>query len=237
MINKQKLTNNISDNIVITPPIVSNEIYNTLKRKQIHNILDIGCFRGDLTKPFRKKKNVKIIGIDIIDDYKQNFDYFIHNDFLKTDKNDFKNLNIDCIITNPPFKRNSNTNNPYPLDFLQHIFNLFGKNIPIVIIVPNYFIYNSKKRMEYLNNLNITKITNIHKDVFPNVKVECNILYFNIKTKTKHSFLSPQNFEKNRYFKSITLTKEQYNYLKNNIQNFNKYIKTLIKKDLPNFPY
>jgi len=50
----------MSDNIVITPPEVSKEIYNTLKRKQINNILDIGCYRGDLTKPFKKKKIQKL---------------------------------------------------------------------------------------------------------------------------------------------------------------------------------
>jgi len=235
MINKQKITNNLSDNIVITPPEVANEIYNTLKRKQIHNILDIGCYRGDLTKPFKKKKNVNIIGIDVLDEYKNNFDYFIHKDFLQTTKDDFKNLNIDLIITNPPFSRNPKTGKLYPLDFLKHIFKLFGDNIPVVIIVPNYFLYNSKKRMDYLNNLNITKITNIHKDVFKGVKVECNILYFNIKTKIKHSFLGPKK-EKKRYFKSIALSQEQYNFIKNNIPNFNKFVKEIIKEKYNKFP-
>ena len=237
MINTNKITKNLSDNIVITPPIVAEEIYNTLKRKQVHNILDVGAYRGDLTKPFKKKKNTKIIGIDVIDDYKNNFDYFMHKDFLKTTKKDFENLNIDLVITNPPFKKNPETGNLYPQDFLQHIFKIFGKKMPVVCIVPNYFLYNSKKRMEYLKKLNLTKNTIIHKDVFPDVKIECNILYFNIKTKTKHNFLGPEKKEKKkRYFKSIALTEEQYKFIKNNIPNFNKYIKSLLKKEFKEFP-
>lgn len=223
------------DSIVETPEILSNEIYKTLHRKPIHNILDLGCFRGNLTKPFRKKKDIKIIGLDVIDTYKDNFDSFIHKDFLETTKEDFKGLNIDIIISNPPFNLHKGKGDLYPMLFIQHCLFLFGKSIPMVFVVGHWLLSNSYKRMDELNKLKIGKITTIHKGIFkiinPNISVECSILYINIKTHTKHSFLSIPNKKEvkkkeKRCFKSIVLTPEQKTFLDK--YNFNELVKDLL---------
>ena len=69
--------------IVLTPEFVADDIYQTLKRFPFKNILDVGCFDGSMSKYFRRKKNSKIIGLDVIDDYESKFDTFIHKDFLE----------------------------------------------------------------------------------------------------------------------------------------------------------
>jgi predicted RNA methylase len=245
MINRNKNNNFlIKDSIVETPKILAEDIYNTLKRKPFKNILDIGAFKGKLSNPFTKKTNTKIIGIDVIDDYKDSFDKFILKDYLELTKKDIEGLNIDLIISNPPFGKHLEHGELYPHLFIKKTIELFGENIPMVFIVPQWYLSNSKKRMDDLNKLNITKITYIHKNIFnlenENIIVEASAVYINIKTHKKHTFLS---FDKNkvkvkkkRIYKSITLTEEQDLFLKNNVNNFNKYIKELISKDFKDFP-
>ena len=245
MINKNKHENNIlKDMVVETPPVISEDIYNTLKRKHIYKILDVGAFRGYLSKPFKRKKSLKIGAVDIIDDYQNEFDFFLYKDFLDATKEDFKDFKPDLIVSNPPFNKHAEHNELYPHLFIKKTFELFGDAIPSVFIVPQWYLSNSKKRMQDLEKMNITKISTIHKSIFQlineNISVEASILYFNIKTHNKHTFLSlPEKklkTKKKRVFKATTFTEEQDKFLKDNIDNFNRYVKDLIKKDLPDFP-
>ena len=236
--NDEKTRKKISNNVVETPKDLSIYIYKKLYRKSFKNILDIGCFKGNLSTPFSKIKNTKIIGIDVINDYKDKFDFFIYKDFLDTTKEDYKDLNIDLILCNPPFHSCNKTQKLYPMLFLEHIFKIFGKNIPLVFIVPSYFIYNSKKRMKILEQYNITHNINLHKTVFneSGVTVECNVLFFNIKQKKSESFYISQQQKKQRTFYTIALNKKQSKFIEDlNINNFNKFIKELIKSKYDDF--
>jgi predicted RNA methylase len=245
MVNNNKNEGTIlKDSIVETPEILARDIYDTLKRKPFHKILDVGCFQGKLSKPFKSKKDLEVIGLDVIEEYKNNFDYFIHKDYLEATKEDFEGHKIDLVVSNPPFGKHSQYNELYPHLFIKKTIELFGENMPMVFIVPQWYLSNSVKRMNDLNNLKITKQTTIHKNIFAieneNISVEASILYFNLKTHKKISYLAYEKPTakklKKRVFKSITMTEEQDAFIKKNIPNFNKYIKELMKKDLEGFP-
>jgi len=98
------------------------------------------------------------------------------------------------------------------------------------------------KRMDKLNKLNITKTITLHKNIFtsinPDIIVESSVLYINLKTNTKFEYLSNVETQKlkNRIFKSISLKREQKDFIDKNFSNFNKEIKMLIKEKYPDFP-
>ncbi len=240
----KKENDSLKNSIVSTPKIVSDDIYKELSRKNIHNILDIGCYDGALTKSFKnsKKKNLKIYGVDVLDDYKDNFDGFVHKDFLETTTDDFKDMNIDICISNPPFNKHPEHNELYPMLFIEHIQKIFGNKMPIVVISGSWLLSNSYKRMDKLNQLNITKITTIHKNIFkidePDVIVEACILYINIKTKVAQSFLGQTDIKEVKgKRRTIYFTKEQEQYLADNkITNFSKFVKGCIETQHPEFP-
>jgi hypothetical protein len=234
----------LKDNVVNTPPIVADKIYNDLKRKHIHTILDIGSGEGALSEPFRSKKNIKIIGNDITDEHAPHYKHFIHQDFLLTTKEDYQNLNIDLIVSNPPFQSSKEHNELYPFLFLEHIFKLFGSDMPVVIIVPQWLLSSSNKRISKLNEWNITKTITMHGKIFRTkdnyISVESSILYFNIKSQKQVEFLESKkpstSSTKNRHFKSITLKANQKEFIEQNFNNFNKEIKELIRDKYPLFP-
>lgn len=224
--------------IVLTPEFVADDIYQTLKRFPFKNILDVGCFDGSMSKYFRRKKNSQIIGLDVVDDYKHKFHTFIHKDFLECTKKDFQDLKIDLIVSNPPFGKNKEYGALYPELFLKKIFELFGDKVPIVLIVGQWFLSNSSARIQYLNTLNMTKNTTLHKNAFAEcgVSVESNVLYFNLKLKDRLSFLDIKKIEKKQKFKTVAFSDAQMVYIKDNIDNFSGTIKKLIKSEYPDFP-
>lgn len=235
---------NLKDQIVNTPPIISEKIYQDLKRKHIHTVLDIGSAEGALSDPFRRKKSIKIIGNDITDQYSQHYDHFIHQDFLLTTAVDYKDLNIDLILSNPPFQSSKEHNQLYPFLFLEHIFQLFGSSMPVVMIVPQWLLSSSNQRITALRQMNITKTITLHGKIFKtkehNICVESSILYFNIKTSKSIEFLESKkpstSVLKQRHFKSITLKANQKEFIEQNFKNFNKEIKELIRAKYPQFP-
>jgi predicted RNA methylase len=224
--------------IVLTPEFVADDIYQTLKRFPFKNILDLGCFDGSMSKYFRRKKNSKIIGLDVIDDYESKFDTFIHKDFLECTKEDFKDLKIDLVVSNPPFGMNKQQGALYPDLFLKKIFEIFGDKMPVVLIAGHWFISNNSSRIQYLNSLNITKNTTLHKNAFAGcgVSVEANILYFNIRLKDSLSVLDVKKVEKKQKFKTVAFSEAQMIFMKDNIDNFSGTIKKLIKSEYPDFP-
>ncbi len=237
-------TSDLKDSIVITPSLVSDKIYQDLKRKHIHTILDIGSGEGALSDPFRSKKNIKIIGNDISNDHEAHYKYFIHKDFLKTTKEDYKNLKIDLIVSNPPFQNSKEHSQIFPFLFLEHIFKLFGSNMPVVMIVPQWLFSSSNKRITALNQMNITKTITLHSKIFRTksndnyISVESSVLYFNIKTSKSIEFLerTKPTPTKQRNFKSITLKANQKEFIDMQFKNFNKEIKELIREKYPEFP-
>lgn len=224
--------------IVLTPEFVADDIYQTLKRFPFKNILDIGCFDGAMSKYFTKKKNSKIIGLDVLNDYESRFDTFIHKDFLESTKEDFKDMKIDLIVSNPPFGQNKEYGALHPELFLKKIFEIFGDNMPVVLIVGQWFLSNSSARIQYLNTLNMTRNVTLHKNTFAEcgVSVESNVLYFNIKLKDRLGFLDLKKIEKKQKFKTVAFSDAQMVFMKDNIDNFSGTIKKLIKAEYPDFP-
>jgi len=225
---------------VLTPDFVSKYIYESVKRHTYKNILDVGCFDGSLSKYFTKKHNSKIIGLDIENEYEKNFDTFIHKDFLECSREDFKDLKIDLIVTNPPFGKSKQYGDLYPNLFIKKIFEIFGSNMPVVMISGHWLLSNHNKRMSFFNTLNITKITNLHKNTFINcdVSVESDIIYFNIKQKKSIDFLEFQKPKKpQQKFKTVALNKKQVEFINDNINNFSREIKELLKEKYSDFPF
>jgi methylase of polypeptide subunit release factors len=235
----------VKDSVVLTPPVVAQYIYDEVKRKPFKTILDIGCHTGNLSKLFHKKANTNVIGLDIDDTHKDNFDMFVHKDFLTTTKEDFEGLSIDLIVSNPPFQKHSEFNELYPFLFYEHVKKLFG-DMPTILIVSGWLLSNSSKRMEKLNQYNITKVCTLHKNIFNipdnnNISVESSILFFNIKVKKAHHFLDFKvlnpKIKPHRKYRTVALNNEQTKFLEaKKLKNFNQFIKDLIKQEYDEFP-
>jgi hypothetical protein len=234
-----KNQNNLQkDSIVLTPSHVSQYIYNDLKKKPFKNILDIGGHSGSLSKIFKQKRNLKTIGIDVLNEHKDKFDIFLHKDFLKTTKEDFKDLHVDLIVSNPPFGVHKEFNELYPQLFLEHVIKIFGKNIPVVFIVGHWFLTNSNRRINYIkNNMSITKVVNLHVNTFSPVRVESDIVYFNIKTAKGFDVIGEKKKKAERKYRAVSFNKKQVEFMKNsNLDNFSGLVKKMLKDKFPDFP-
>lgn len=208
------------DTIIETPLQLSKFLYNKVKRKGFKQVLDIGSHKGNLSKYFKN-----IVGLDIEDTYKDNFNDFICKDFLHTTKEDFQNLTIDLIVSNPPF------NDLLAFKFMEHAKKIF-ENIPQIYIVPNYILDNSKTRGEKLKEYNITKIVKLDPHLFKasGVAIHCSLIFLNLNFKDKKAFdyfyLKKEIKGKRR---TIYLTQEEEEILKKlKITNFSRFVKDMI---------
>ena len=208
------------DTIIETPLQLSKFIYNKVKRKGFKQVLDIGSHKGNLSKYFKN-----VVGLDIEDTYKDNFNDFICKDFLNTTKEDFQNLTIDLIVSNPPF------NDLLAFKFMEHAKKIF-ENIPQIYIVPNYILDNSKTRGEKLKEYNITKIVKLDPHLFKasGVAIHCSLIFLNLNFKDKKAFdyfyLKKEIKGKRR---TIYLTQEEEEILKKlKITNFSRFVKDMI---------
>ena len=208
------------DTIIETPLQLSKFLYNKVKRKGFKQVLDIGSHKGNLSKYFKN-----VVGLDIEDTYKDNFNDFICKDFLNTTKEDFQNLTIDLIVSNPPF------NDLLAFKFMEHAKKIFD-NIPQIYIVPNYILDNSKTRGEKLKEYNITKIVKLDPHLFKasGVAIHCSLIFLNLNFKDKKAFdyfyLEKKIKGKRR---TIYLTQEEEEILKKlKITNFSRFVKDMI---------
>ena len=208
------------DTIIETPLQLSKFLYNKVKRKGFKQVLDIGSHKGNLSKYFKN-----VVGLDIEDTYKDNFNDFICKDFLNTTKEDFQNLTIDLIVSNPPF------NDLLAFKFMEHAKKIF-ENIPQIYIVPNYILDNSKTRGEKLKEYNITKIVKLDPHLFKasGVAIHCSLIFLNLNFKDKKAFdyfyLKKEIKGKRR---TIYLTQEEEEILKKlKITNFSRFVKDMI---------
>ena len=208
------------DTIIETPLQLSKYLYNKVKRKGFKQVLDIGSHKGNLSKYFKN-----VVGLDIEDTYKDNFNDFICKDFLHTTKEDFQNLTIDLIVSNPPF------NDLLAFKFMEHAKKIF-ENIPQIYIVPNYILDNSKTRGEKLKEYNITKIVKLDPHLFKasGVAIHCSLIFLNLNFKDKKAFdyfyLKKEIKGKRR---TIYLTQEEEEILKKlKITNFSRFVKDMI---------
>jgi len=226
------------DIIVHTPKKVAEKIYNDLRRKNFRNILDIGADSGELSNPWKRKKDTNIIAVDVFDDHIGNYKKgnFIHKDFMKTTRKDFPVV-PDLILTNPPFQQNKETKNLIPHDWLTHCFKLWGKTIPVVMISGSWLLGNSRKRMDEFNDLNLTKTIKLHKNIFEGFAVEATVMYFNIRVSKSHEFLHDGPYKKPiQKFKSVSFNQDQMRWVEKNISSFSAEIKELLAKNYKDFP-
>lgn len=151
-------------------------------------VYDICCGEGSLIKPFLEK-GIQRKNVYLIDTNKE----FLHRciaDISIPKKNTYQiNFlfyenwftqgwpNPDLILCNPPFNGHLERL-LYPEEFLKKIFSLYGNDIPLVLFAPvglrcNKSCY-TKSGLEiwkwYSENVNISSIISLQKDVFPDSK-------------------------------------------------------------------
>jgi len=220
------------DDLVQTPEWLVNRIYKQINRKQYKNIVDIGAYNGVLSAPFKRIKGSHITGVDILNDYSNNFDHFIHKPFLET-TNDVYIHKPDLIIMNPPFS------DIQPMQFIEHIIKLFG-NIPIIAIVPTYIMDNSKKRSHRLNELNITRTIILDTYIYGDAaRLHTQLIFLNIPFRNKkpyeYWYKPKQTNTKGKYRSVYSNKKDEENIqilLKKHNGNFNRMIKSLIENEI-----
>ena len=195
MANYGKKNSTIKNSTVYTPEILSNYLYKLISHHyDFKYILDPCIGQGALAKPF-KKDGVIIVGNDI--DKKGLYD---HVDYCTFKQNynikDFKMPSLikpDFIIMNPPFNGNGKgrKNLLYPHLFLKTMFEKYGEDIPLVMITGDNFLNNngvSSDRLKYIadGKFAITSVMTLPVDIFPNVKFNTQVLFFNMPKLDPH---------------------------------------------------
>jgi hypothetical protein len=99
----------------------------------------------------------------------------------------------DLVLCNSPFN-GATGKRLYPEVFLEHIFKLFGQQIPVALFVPMGFRLNQRlksKRFRWLRDCGskITSIISLPLDVFDGVEFHSEILVFNVARLDAHYFL------------------------------------------------
>lgn len=188
-VKKNNYNNNKKNSTIYTPERVSLYLFNLLKKHVSPKIiLDPAIGQGSLTNPW-KNKSRKIIGVDIDKKGKKHCDTFIHGKFEEIQE--WKHKHPDLILCNPPFNGASGKK-LYPEVFLRHIVDLFGSQIPIVMIVPMGMRLNVRiqsKRWNWMRDtLDISSIISLPIDCF-GLKFHTEILIFNVPSLKAHYFL------------------------------------------------
>jgi type I restriction enzyme M protein len=187
-----------------TPLPLAQYIYETvwrqLKKKKIKLIVDIGCYKGNLSKPFKKK--FKCFGID-----KQRMKKY-HSEFAKCDflkAGFYISEKPFAVVMNPPFniekKSEIEKYKPvakeldvkvgksflYPEVFIRKVFQQYGPKTPVVMFAPMGFILNQRldsKRWKYLRDCGaqITSRFILPIDVYgKGVLTHSEVVVFNVK--------------------------------------------------------
>lgn len=177
----------LKNHCIYTNDIIAKNVYKIIKESGIEHthILEPSIGEGFLTKLF---KDSFIYGIDIDNKGKDYCDMFYNEDFEYFNKQ----LKVNLVLSNPPFNGHK-SRKLYPEVFLRKIVELYGKDIPIVMIVPHGVRLNvrySSERWKWLrDNLEITSILSLPVDAFEGVLFHTEILFFNIKNIKPHYFL------------------------------------------------
>lgn len=185
----------VKNSTVYTPEILSNYLYQLISEHyEFKYILDPCIGEGALAKPF-KKDGVIIVGNDI--DKKGLYDHINYCTFkMNFNIKDFRMPNMikpDFIIMNPPFNGNGKgrKNLLYPHLFLKTMFDNYGEDIPLVMITGDNFLNNNNiksDRLKYISdgNFEVTSIITLPINIFPNVKFNTQILFFNMPKLKPH---------------------------------------------------
>jgi len=147
-------------------------------------------------------------GMDIDDNKDRKYcDKFIKQNFLSWEPTN--KIKPDLVIMNPPFNRELDNETIkwmkehklgkalLPDLFLKQAFDLFGHDQKVIMITPMGFRLNqrmiSKRYKEYsigkYGDSKITSIMSIPLDIFPEVQIHIEILFWNIKGIEPHYWL------------------------------------------------
>ena len=177
-------------------------------------IFDIGCGRGNLSKPFTDDGRFVAVGIDTVScEDRQGIAKFIEIDFLSTSLDQFYNdpfgipedtSPVDLVemsslvLCNPPFNNSGKGSRKLmPEVFMKRIFDVFGSDIPCVLFAPMGMLLN--QRMKSLRwremrdmEARITSTVSLPLDIFEGVEFHSQILLFNMPDLAPHYFLPEQ---------------------------------------------
>lgn len=182
-------------------------------------VLDPAVGSGNLLKPFMNKIKYWTYGYDINHDFDLLIDkmaLFLKMNFLASK---IKYNNIDLVICNPPFnitedikkflKKIKKGKSLLVELFIDKIFELYGRTVPLVVICPmgvrlNQRIYDknrtigNRKGARYRKIRDewppITSIISLPLDIFPQVEFHCEILIFNMPELESHYCLPEKYF-------------------------------------------
>jgi type I restriction enzyme M protein len=186
-VKKNNYLDNPKKSDIHTPEWLSKWLYDEVVKSGMKRklIFDPSIGGGALTNPYRENGSI-IMGCDIEEQSKDNADYFCHGKFEDLTLEDYM-YNFpgvpDLIVVNPPF--NSATGRKlYPEVFLRKIDEVFGTEIPVIMICPMGMTLNQRlksARWKYIrNNWKLTTYIPLPIDVFDNVLFHAQILCFNI---------------------------------------------------------
>jgi hypothetical protein len=190
-VNKNNYFDKPKPSDIYTPEWLSKWLYELVSQSGMKKevVLDPAIGQGSLTKWF-KRSGSHIIGCDVDDNSAFFTDKFIHGKF--EDIKVWGDKIPDFIIVNPPFNSASGRK-LYPEVFLRKIDELFGHEIPVIMIVPMGLRLNQRlksSRWRYIrNNWKINTIISLPIDAFDGVLFHAEILGFNVTGMNPSYFL------------------------------------------------
>lgn len=190
---------------IYTPKGVSQFLFDILNKKICPSIeptyrnytwiFDPAIGSGRLTDPWFKD-GYMVSGCDIIKKTTK-YHFFIKDKFENIHDGIFKQP--DLVLCNPPFNAGCGRK-LQPQVFLEHIFELFGVTVPVVLFTPMGFLMNQRKtstRWHWLRDCGaeISSIISLPLDIFPEVQFHNLIVIFNIDGLKPHYFLPDKYLE------------------------------------------
>ena len=196
---RNNFNKNPKNSTIYTPVAVAQFLFDTLhaplRRKfdarHILRVFDPAIGSGRLTDPWYRK-GCHVIGCDI----------HANGNTLKRHElytGRFEDItwngrhSPDLVLCNPPF--NGCTGRQlYPAVFLEHIFKLFGSQIPTVMFVPMGFRLNQRKKSKRFRcvrdcGAEIASIITLPLDIFESVEFHSEVLVFNVQGLKPHYWL------------------------------------------------
>lgn len=197
-VNRNNYRKNPKSSTIFTPIGVSKFLFDLLNKKicprgsEIENtyIFDPAIGSGRLTNPWHEG-GFQVSGVDITKHKGAEYSFFIKDKFENIEAGIF--TQPDLVLVNPPFNAGCGRK-LQPQVFLEHIFELFGETVPVVLFSPFGLLLNQRKtstRWHWLRDCEarITSIVSLPLDIFPGVEFHNLIVIFNIPGLEPHYFL------------------------------------------------
>ena len=189
---------------IYTPKNVAQFLFDLLNEKiclcraevKHTRIFDPAIGSGRLTNPWYSA-GFQVSGVDITKRKGAEYSFFIKDKFENIEAGIFSQP--DLVLCNPPFNAGYGRK-LQPQVFLEHIFELFGETVPVVLFSPFGLLLNQRKtstRWRWLRDCGtkITSIISLPLDVFPGVQFHNLIVIFNITGLEPHYFLLDKYLE------------------------------------------